>query len=76
MKIGLQINRFDWPWRSAIGPTLARIVRSADDAGFDSLWVRTTSSISGELAPPRIRCWRAGRRSGSWRPTRAAQGWG
>jgi F420-dependent oxidoreductase-like protein len=40
MKIGLQINRFDWPGGTpAIGPTLARIVRSADDAGFDSLWV-------------------------------------
>ena len=40
MKIGLQINRFDWPGgTTAIGPTLTRIVRSADDAGFDSLWV-------------------------------------
>jgi F420-dependent oxidoreductase-like protein len=40
MKIGLQINRFDWPGGTpAIGPTLARIVRGADDAGFDSLWV-------------------------------------
>lgn len=40
MKIGLQINRFDYPGGTpAIGPTLARIVRSADDAGFDSLWV-------------------------------------
>jgi F420-dependent oxidoreductase-like protein len=40
MKIGLQINRFNWPGGTpAIGPTLARIVRSADDAGFDSLWV-------------------------------------
>ena len=40
MKIGLQISRFNWPGGTpAIGPTLARIVRSADDAGFDSLWV-------------------------------------
>jgi len=40
VKIGLQINRFNWPGGTpAIGPTLARIVRSADDAGFDSLWV-------------------------------------
>jgi F420-dependent oxidoreductase-like protein len=40
VKIGLQINRFDWPGGTpAIGPTLARIVRSSDDAGFDSLWV-------------------------------------
>jgi len=40
VKIGLQINRFNWPGGTpAIGPTLARIVRGADDAGFDSLWV-------------------------------------
>ena len=40
MKIGIQLNRFNYAGGStAIGPTLARIVRSADDAGFDSLWV-------------------------------------
>ena len=40
MKIGLQISRFNWPGGTpAIGQTLARIVRSADDAGYDSLWV-------------------------------------
>ena len=40
MKIGLQINRFDWPGgTAAIGPTLARVVRTADEAGFDSIWV-------------------------------------
>jgi F420-dependent oxidoreductase-like protein len=40
VKIGLQINRFNWTGGTpAIGPTLARIVRGADDAGFDSLWV-------------------------------------
>ena len=40
MRIGLQISRFDWPGgAAAIGPTLARIVRSADDVGFDSIWV-------------------------------------
>ncbi len=40
MKIGLQISRFNWPGGTpVIGPTLARIVRGADDAGFDSLWV-------------------------------------
>ena len=40
MKIGLQINRFNWTGGTpAIGPTLARIVRGADDAGLDSLWV-------------------------------------
>jgi len=40
MKIGLQISSFTWPGGpAAIGPTLARIVRQADDAGFDSIWV-------------------------------------
>ena len=40
MKLGLQINRFDWPGGAAeIGSTLARIVRTADDVGFDSIWV-------------------------------------
>ncbi len=40
MKAGLQISSFTWPGGpAAIGPTLARIVRTADDVGFDSIWV-------------------------------------
>ena len=40
MKVGLQIPAFDVPGGpAAIGPTLARIVRIADDVGFDSIWV-------------------------------------
>ncbi len=40
MKLGLQISSFSWPGGpEAIGPTLARVVRAADDAGFDSIWV-------------------------------------
>ncbi len=40
MKAGLQIPSFTWPdGPEAIGPTLARIVRDADEAGFDSIWV-------------------------------------
>jgi F420-dependent oxidoreductase-like protein len=40
MKVGLQISSFTWPGGdAAIGPTLARIVRGADEAGFDSIWV-------------------------------------
>src|SRR3954468_20278153 len=40
MKVGLQISSFTWPGGpEAIGPTLARIVRDADQAGFDSIWV-------------------------------------
>jgi F420-dependent oxidoreductase-like protein len=40
MKVGLQICSFTWPGGAeAIGPTLARIVRDADEIGFDSIWV-------------------------------------
>ena len=40
MKIGLQISSFSWPGGAAqIGETLARVCRTADDAGFDSIWV-------------------------------------
>jgi len=40
MKIGLQVPSFTWPGgNAAIGPTFAHIVRDADEAGFDSLWV-------------------------------------
>ncbi len=40
MKLGLQISSFTWPGGpEAIGPTLARVVRDADEAGFDSIWV-------------------------------------
>jgi F420-dependent oxidoreductase-like protein len=40
MKFGLQISSFTWPGGGAeIGRTLARVVRTADDVGFDSIWV-------------------------------------
>jgi alkanesulfonate monooxygenase SsuD/methylene tetrahydromethanopterin reductase-like flavin-dependent oxidoreductase (luciferase family) len=40
MKVGLQIPSFTWPGGpEAIAPTFARIVRDADAAGFDSIWV-------------------------------------
>jgi F420-dependent oxidoreductase-like protein len=40
MKLGLQIPSFTWSGGpEAIGPTLARVVRDADEAGFDSIWV-------------------------------------
>jgi F420-dependent oxidoreductase-like protein len=40
VKLGLQIPSFTWPgWPESIGPTLARIVRTADDVGLDSIWV-------------------------------------
>jgi F420-dependent oxidoreductase-like protein len=40
VKLGLQINNFTWPGgAAAIGPTLARVTSTADEAGFDSIWV-------------------------------------
>jgi F420-dependent oxidoreductase-like protein len=40
VKIGLQIDSFKWPGGPAeIGPTLGRIARTAEDAGFDSIWL-------------------------------------
>ncbi|MGH8896559.1 MAG: LLM class F420-dependent oxidoreductase [Egibacteraceae bacterium] len=40
MKVGLQISSFTWANGAvAIGPTLARVVRTADEIGFDSIWV-------------------------------------
>ena len=40
MRIGLQIPSFTWPGGTeGIGPKLAEIGRTADEAGFASLWV-------------------------------------
>src|SRR6478752_6312207 len=40
MKVGLQISSFTWPGGdAAIGPTLGRVARLADEVGFDSIWV-------------------------------------
>jgi F420-dependent oxidoreductase-like protein len=40
MKLGLQINDFTWSGGAPkIGPTLAEIAKTADDAGFDSIGV-------------------------------------
>jgi F420-dependent oxidoreductase-like protein len=40
LRFGLQINSFTWPGgAAAIGPSLARVTRTADDVGFDSIWV-------------------------------------
>src|SRR5260370_6985046 len=40
MKIGLSVADFTWPAGPAkLGSTLADIARTADQAGFDSIWV-------------------------------------
>jgi len=53
VKFGLQVNQFTWPGgAAAIGPTLARVVRTADQAGFDSIWVMDHFFQIRGLGPP------------------------
>jgi len=53
MKFGLQVNQFTWPGGAgAIGPTLARVARTADDAGFDSIWLMDHFFQIRGLGPP------------------------
>ena len=53
MKIGLQISSFTWPGGDArLGETLAGIVRTADDAGFDSIWVMDHFHQIGSVGRP------------------------
>jgi F420-dependent oxidoreductase-like protein len=53
MKFGLQINNFTWPGgNAAIGPTLARVTRTADQVGFDSIWVMDHFFQIRGLGPP------------------------
>jgi F420-dependent oxidoreductase-like protein len=53
VKFGLQVNSFTWPGgTAAIGPTLARITRTADEVGFDSIWVMDHFFQIRGLGPP------------------------
>ena len=53
MKLGLQINSFTWPGGDAeIGRTLADIVRTADEAGFDSIWLMDHFFQIGSVGKP------------------------
>ena len=53
MKFGLQVNSFTWPGgNAAIGPTLARVTKTADEAGFDSIWVMDHFFQIRGLGPP------------------------
>ena len=53
MKIGLQVNSFTWPGGpAAIGPTLARVTKTADEVGFDSIWVMDHFFQIRGLGPP------------------------
>ena len=53
MKIGLQIPNFLWPgWPQNAGAKLAEIAGTADEAGFDSLWVMDHVFQIRHLGPP------------------------
>ena len=53
MRFGLQINQFTWPGgAAAIAPTFARVARTADEAGFDSIWVMDHFFQIRGLGPP------------------------
>jgi F420-dependent oxidoreductase-like protein len=53
VKFGLQISSFTWPGgAAAIGPTLARVVQTADEVGFDSIWVMDHFFQIRGLGPP------------------------
>jgi F420-dependent oxidoreductase-like protein len=53
MRIGLQIPSFSWPGgASEIGARLAEIGRTADDAGFYSIWVMDHFFQIGVIGPP------------------------
>ncbi len=53
MKLGLQISSFTWPGGdAALAETLAGIVRTADDVGFDSIWVMDHFLQIGSVGKP------------------------
>jgi F420-dependent oxidoreductase-like protein len=53
LKFGLQVNSFTWPGgNAAIGPTLAQVTKTADEVGFDSIWVMDHFFQIRGLGPP------------------------
>jgi F420-dependent oxidoreductase-like protein len=58
VRIGLQVPRFTWPEApGSIGPKLAEIGRTADEAGFASLWVMDhffQIGVVGEVEEPML----------------------
>src|SRR6185295_19637652 len=52
-KLGLQIPSFTWPGGAKeIGPTLAKVARTADQGGFDPIGVMDHFFQIGSLGPP------------------------
>jgi F420-dependent oxidoreductase-like protein len=53
MKLGLSIPDFTWPGGAEkLGSTLAQVARTADQVGFESLWVMDHFWQIGRLGPP------------------------
>lgn len=53
MRVGLQVIRFDWPGAPQnIGPRMIEIARTAEEAGFYSLWVMDHFFQIGFSGPP------------------------
>jgi F420-dependent oxidoreductase-like protein len=63
IKLGLQINRFNYPGGdAAIGPTLATVARRAEEVGFSSVWVMDHLFQLPGLGPaedPMLECYSA-----------------
>ena len=71
MRIGLQVPRFTWPDApTSIGPKLAEIGRTADEAGFASLWVMDHFFQIEVVVTWRNRCSKATTPLASWPPSR------
>ncbi len=52
MKVGLQINRFDYPGGDPrIGENIRVIAKASEDVGFDSLWVMDHFFQIGHIGP-------------------------
>jgi F420-dependent oxidoreductase-like protein len=55
VKLGLQIPYFTWPGGPPkLGPRLAEVVRTADDAGFSSIWIMDHLFQIQGLGPPEL----------------------
>jgi F420-dependent oxidoreductase-like protein len=53
MKIGLQINRFTWKGQpESISETLAKVAKTADEVGFQSIWVMDHFFQIGYIGKP------------------------
>jgi len=60
MKLGLQINDYDWGGADRLALTLGEIAHAADDAGFDRIGVADhfwRSHYMGSVEGPELECY-------------------